>query len=220
MNLSDAWDYFQKVEAICPDTSKQLPLRIINSSLDATYRYLSSLVDDSPSASVSAILCQLGSLSTTLTTQLLPRFRPEFLVNHNDSAFRLLEHFEATIVENTIRALIARHPTQSLMWLHDGFLVAPLPPEQMVRQIEKEVLSKHQLYFGQTWFKVTSLTTARNAYVDPSSIPPAAMPYPSPVVHPTAPNVNSAVFKNRHTSAPLPWKPLPNCVLDANARRE
>ena len=115
---------------------------------------------------MSTILCQLGSLSTTLTTQLLPRFRPEFLVNHSDSAFRLLEHFEATIVEDTIRALIARHPTQSLVWLHDGFLVAPPPPEQMVRQIEKEVLSKHQLYFGQAWFKVTSLTTARNAYVD------------------------------------------------------
>ena len=158
--------YIQKVEAICPDTIKQLPLRIINSSLDATYRYLSSIVDDSPSASVSAILCQLWSLSTTLTTQLLPRFRPEFLVNHNDSAFRLLEYFEAIIVEDTIRALIARHPTQSLVWLHDGFLVAPPPPEQMVRQIEKEVLSKHQLYFGQPWFKVTSLATSRNAYVD------------------------------------------------------
>ena len=55
---------------------------------------------------------------------------------------RLLEHFEATIVEDTIHALIARHPTQSL-GLHDGFLVASPPPEQMVRQIEKEVLSKH-----------------------------------------------------------------------------
>ena len=107
--------YIQKVEAIYPDTIKQLPLRIINSSLDATYRYLSSLVDDSPSASVSAILRQLWSLSTTLTTQLLPRFRPEFLVNHNDSAFRLLEHFEAIIVEDTIRAIIARHPTQSFV---------------------------------------------------------------------------------------------------------
>ena len=105
--------YIQKVEAIYPDTIKQLPLRIINSSLDATYRYLSSIVDDSPSASVSAILRQLWSLSTTLTTQLLPRFRPEFLVNHHDSAFRLLEHFEAIIVEDTIHALIARHPTQS-----------------------------------------------------------------------------------------------------------
>jgi len=40
--------YIQKVEAICPDTIKQLPLRIINSSLDARYRYLSSLVDDAP----------------------------------------------------------------------------------------------------------------------------------------------------------------------------
>ena len=36
----------------------------------------------------------------------------------------------------------------------------------MLRQIEKEVLSKHQLYFGQTWFKVTPLHTAHNTYVD------------------------------------------------------
>ena len=70
--------YIQQVEAIRPDTIKQLPLRIINSSLATTYRYLSSLVDDSPSANVSAILCQLESLSTTLTTQLLPAFPSRF----------------------------------------------------------------------------------------------------------------------------------------------
>ena len=46
------------------------------------------------------------------------------------------------------------------------------------------------------------------------------MPYPLPVVHPTIPNVNSAVLKDRHTFAPPPWKPLPNCALDVNARRE
>ena len=49
--------YIQQVEAICPDTIKQLPLRIINSPLDTTYRYVSSLVDGFPSASVNAILC-------------------------------------------------------------------------------------------------------------------------------------------------------------------
>jgi len=124
------------------------------------------MVDGSPGAIVSAILCQLWDLSTTLTTQLLPRFRPEFQINQNDSAFRLLEYFESMIVEDTIHALIARHPTQSLVWLHDGFLVAPPPPERMLRQIEEEVLSKHQLYFDQSWFKVTSLTAARNEYVN------------------------------------------------------
>ena len=158
--------YIQKVAAICPDIIKQLPLRIINSSWDATCRYLSSMVDGSPGAIVSAILCQLWDLSTTLTTQLLPRFRPEFQINQNDSAFRLLEYFESMIVEDTIHALIARHPTQSLVWLHDGFLVAPPPPGRMLRQIEEEVLSKHQLYFDQSWFKVTSLTAARNEYVN------------------------------------------------------
>ena len=158
--------YIQAVEAICPHTVKQLPLRIINSSIDATYQHLRSIVDGSPGASLSATLHQLWSQSTALTTQLLPRFRPAFSVNHNDSAFRLLEYFEALIVEDTIHALIARHPAQSLVWLHDGFLVAPPPPEHMVRQIEKEVLSKHQLFFDQPWFKVTPLAAPCNEYVE------------------------------------------------------
>ena len=157
--------YIREVEAICPYTVKQLPLRIINSSIDTTYRHLRSIVDGSPGASLSAILHQIWSQSTALTTQLLNRFRPTFSANHNDSAFRLLEYFEARIVEDTIHALIARHPTQSLVWLHDGFLVAPPPPEHMVRQIEKEVLSKHQLFFEQPWFKVTPLAALCNEYI-------------------------------------------------------
>ena len=93
MNLSDAWDYSscltlvplptiddlraqlyrdpytQAVEAICPHTVKQLPLRIINSSIDATYQHLQSIVDGSPGANLSATLHQLWSQSTALITQ-------------------------------------------------------------------------------------------------------------------------------------------------------
>ena len=158
--------YIQAVEALCPHTVKQLPLRIINSSIDATYQHLQSIVDGSPGANLSATLHQLWFQSTALITQLLPRFRPAFSANHNDSAFRLLEYFEALIVEDTIHALIARHPTQSLVWLHDGFLVAPPPPEYMLRQIEKEVLSKHQLYFDQPWFKFTPLAAPCDEYIE------------------------------------------------------
>ena len=61
--------YIQEVEAIFPYTIKQLPLRIINSSLDATYRYLRSLVDGSPGASVSATLHQL-----------VPKYIPDYPV--------------------------------------------------------------------------------------------------------------------------------------------
>ena len=113
------------MEALCPHTVKQFPLRIINSSIDATY--LRSIVDGSPGATLSTTLHQLWSQSTALVTRLLPRFRPAFSASHSDSAFRLLEYFEPLIVEDTIHALIARHPTQSLVWLHDGFVVAPPP---------------------------------------------------------------------------------------------
>ena len=59
--------YVQEVEAICPHTVKQLPLRIINSSIDTTYRHLRSIVDGSPGASLSAILHQIWSQTTALT---------------------------------------------------------------------------------------------------------------------------------------------------------
>ena len=81
--------YIQAVEALRPHTVKQLPLRIINSSIDAAYQHLQSIVDGSPGAHLSAALHQLWSQSTALVTQLLPRFRPAFSANHSDSAFRL-----------------------------------------------------------------------------------------------------------------------------------
>ena len=94
--------YIQAVEALCPHTVKQLRLRIINSSIDATYQHLQSIVEGSPGANLNAALHQLWSQSTALVTQLLPRFRPTFRTNHSDSAFRLLECFEALIVEDTL----------------------------------------------------------------------------------------------------------------------
>jgi hypothetical protein len=35
----------------------------------------------------------------------------------------------------------------------------------MIRQIEKTVLSRHQLFFDQTWFKITPLGAQYEAYV-------------------------------------------------------
>ena len=181
--------YIQAVEAIRPHTIKQLPLRIINSSIDSTYHHLRSIVDGSPGATLSAVLHQLWSQGKTLTEQLLPRFRPAYNSGQSDSAFRLLEYFEARIVEDTMEALIARHPTQSLVWLHDSFLVAPPPTEHMIRQIEKTVLSKHQLFFNQTWFKITPLAAQYEAYTGNlrnTASAPRTCPRPpnAPAVHP------------------------------------
>ena len=36
----------------------------------------------------------------------------------------------------------------------------------MLRQIEKEVLSKHQLYFDQPWFKFTPLAAPCDEYIE------------------------------------------------------
>ena len=63
-----------------------------------------------------------------------------------------------------MKGLLARHPTQSLVWLHDGFLIAPPPPEHMLRQVEAAVLDRHQLHFNQAWFKVTPLAAQYEEY--------------------------------------------------------
>ena len=146
-------------------------------------------MDGSPGAILSAVLQQLWSQSKTLTEQLLPCLRPGYDSGQSDSAFRLLEYFEARIVEDTMEALIARHPTQSLVWLHDGFLIAPPPTEHMIRQIEKTVLSKHQLFFNQTWFKITPLAAQYEAYTGNlrnTASAPRTCPRPpnAPAVHP------------------------------------
>ena len=138
-------------------------------------------------ATLSAVLHQLWFQSRALTELLLPRFRPAYHSSQSDGAFRLLEYFEAQVVEDTMEALIARHPTQSMVWLHDGFLVAPPPGEHMIRQIEATVLSKHQLFFGQTWFKITPLAARYAAYVrnlrDTASAPALALARRTPKQH-------------------------------------
>ena len=143
-------------------------------------------MDGSPGATLSAVLHQLWSQSKALTELLLPRFRPAYHSGQS-STFRLLEYFEAQVVEDTMEALIARHPTQSIVWLHDGFLVAPPPDEHMIRQIETTVLSKHQLFFGQTWFKITPLAAQYAAYAgnlrDTASAPALALARRMPKQH-------------------------------------
>ena len=184
------------------------------------YRHLRSIVDGSPGASLSAILHQIWYQTTALTTQLLNRFRPTFSASHNDSAFRLLEYFEARIVEDTIHALIARHPTQSLVWLHDGFLVAPPPPEHMVRQIEKEVLSKHQLFFEQPWFKVTPLVAPCNQYIETLKHTASSRVLPSHAAHRSNAPVSSMLPLDPRTFVPPRWKLSPSCALGVNDQRD
>ena len=156
--------YTRAVEEKCPQTIKRLPLRIINSTIDATYYYLGTIIQGSPGPVTDGILRQLWSLSQTLTEQLLPLVRPAHPIRQSDSTFRLLEHFESLIVKDTIQAVAARHPTQSLVWLHDGFLIHPPPPEELLRHNETAVLAKHQIRSEPAWFKITPLVDQYNAY--------------------------------------------------------
>ena len=118
--------YVQTVEALRPGTVKQLPLRIINSTIEDTIRYLQSVHEGSLGAVVTATLNQLWLQAKALTDQMLPRIRPEYPAGRSDSTFRLLEYFEANIVEDAIRELISNHPVQSVVWIHDGFLMSPV----------------------------------------------------------------------------------------------
>ena len=120
----------------------------------------------SPGPVTDDILRRLRSQSQMLTELLLPRVRTTHQTQQSDSAFRVFEHFEALIVEDAIRAIITQHPTQSLVWLHDGFLIAPPPPNELLRHVEEAVLAKHQVPSGPKWFKVEPLAGPYRAYKD------------------------------------------------------
>ena len=173
--------YIRVVEERYPRTIKRLPLRVINSTIDATYYYLQTLVQGSPGPVTNDILRQLWSRSQMLTEYLLPLVRPSYQTQQSDSAFRLFEHFESLVVEDTIRAVVARHPTQSLVWLHDGFLIYPPPPIELLQHVEKAVLAKHQIPDGPAWFKLELLEEQHDTYKEYlRAVPhaPTLGPYP------------------------------------------
>ena len=212
--------YIQAVEALCPHTVKQLPLRIINSSIDATYQHLQSIVDGSPGANLSATLHQLWFQSTALITQLLPRFRPAFSANHNDSAFRLLEYFEALIVEDTIHALIARHPTQSLVWLHDGFLVAPPPPSTCFGKSKRKFCPNISFISTNHGLSLLPLPLHATNTSRPSNILPVAVCLPLHAARLSNAPVSSMLLRAPFIFAPPRWKLSPSCALDVNDRSD
>ena len=142
---------------------------------------------------MSATLHQLWSQSTALVTQLLPRFRPVFSAHHSDSAFRLLEYFEALIVEGTIHALIARHPTQSLKFCPNISFIS----------------TNHGLRLPPLLLHATN--TSR-----PSNILPVAVCLPLHAARPSNAPVSSMLLRAQFTFAPPRWKLLPSCALDVN----
>ena len=89
--------------------------------------------------------------------QTFKHYRPSCPIGRNDSAFRLLEYFEARIVQDTINSITNRHPTHSVVWLHDGFLISPPPAEEVLRKVEADVLVRHELFFNEPWFKISSM---------------------------------------------------------------
>ena len=64
--------YVQTVETLRPGTIKQLPLRVINSTIADTLRYLQSVHEGSPGAVVTAILNQLWLQAKSLTLRDAP----------------------------------------------------------------------------------------------------------------------------------------------------
>ena len=95
--------YIQAVEVCRPNTIKQLPLRVINSTVEDAFAYLQSILDGSPGAVTSAVLHQLWLQTQALTVQLLPHLRPNFHVHQSDSVFRLLEYFEARVEKTPLQ---------------------------------------------------------------------------------------------------------------------
>ena len=67
--------YIRAVREKCTDTIKRLPLRVINSTIDATYYYLNTIVQGTPGPVTNDVLRRLRAQSQALTERLLPQMR-------------------------------------------------------------------------------------------------------------------------------------------------
>ena len=148
---------------------KRLPLRVMNSSVSASLRWIESIRLPPPPH---IILQTLRLLEThthnfNLVQALSLQVRPLIDVDGRDAVFRILEVVESEIMKRIVLALCSRGLIQSAVWLHDGIWCFPIPPADMVRGCAKEALEHFGLFSEGSFLKIEPL---RPKYLDLCSL--------------------------------------------------
>ena len=146
---------------------KRLPLRVMNSSLSASLRWIESIGLPPPPHVIRDTLRLLETHTHNLVQALSPQVRPLLDISGRDAVFRILEVVESEIMKRIVSALSSRGLIQSAIWLHDGIWCFPIPPTDVVMGCAKEALEHFGLFSEGSFLKIESL---RPKYVDLCSL--------------------------------------------------
>ena len=82
-----------------------------------------------------------------------------------EKAFRALECIEFGIMYRFVELLTQHSTISSLIWLHDGVWMSPLPCRSLLDKIDSVVCREHSLSPNPPLFRVTELRTVRESVV-------------------------------------------------------
>ena len=111
---------------------KRLPLRVMNSTLASSLRWIESIGLPPPTQIIYDTLSLLETHAHNLVQALSPQVRPLLDLQSKDAPFRILQVVENAIMQHFVSALTVRGLLQSVIWLHDGIWCYPIPPTDTV----------------------------------------------------------------------------------------
>ena len=120
------------------DHVKMFPIRVINSGVDATLRFLRSR-GLATAGLVSTIAYDLHAASEVFTENVLAS-RPYLARNFANRSFFACEFIESQLMVSVVKAIQRRHRCASIIWLHDGLWVSKAVPLADIQTAERDVL--------------------------------------------------------------------------------
>ena len=120
---------------------KQFPIRIIYAEAMSTLQHVESLGLSVPPA-IEALAYELAAACDVVTTEILPKFRPDLLCTGANKHFFALEHLESQFMITFLRELQKRDRCASIIWLHDGLWVDKNLSNSIIHLVLRKLLLK------------------------------------------------------------------------------
>ena len=136
--LVAAWGQSESADE--EDYVKMFPIRVINSGVDATLRFLRSR-GLATAGLVSIIAYDLHAASEAFTEKVLAS-RPDLARNFANRNFFACEFIESQLMVSVVKAIQRRHRCTSIIWLQDGLWVSKSVPLADISTAERDVLSE------------------------------------------------------------------------------
>ena len=82
-----------------------------------------------------------------------------------ERTFRVLECMEMALTLRLVDLLTTHSILHSLVWLHDGIWISPVPSEELINSIDRQICQEFNLQASSTLFRVKSLQDSYKAVV-------------------------------------------------------